>query len=251
MAAHFGVSKSTVRKVLNDAIGFSARPLTAIDKDHLEACLKTYKSIRLTTRVLNLQWSQSFTETDVRKAAKDFGIDLSSLLDWSLSEHSSGKGRRAEMDYARLRGDNILKDMNKEDGSQADYDFEDKDLGRVNVKSSRRWKLKAKTRADNPYYWKFSASGKHKATNFVCMAYDEEMKELLGVCYIYTAKLPEGSTFVLRPSDLVDPSCLSNLNHVLPPVYPTSTATLGASQTLTTLQDSTQKLLDSIPVEQD
>ena len=119
------------------------------------------------------------TETELREAAVKLQVNLGELLDWSSSNHSNAKGRRAELDFSTLYAESVEEDRNLTEGSQAAYDFKMKDGDRVNVKSSRAYRFTAKTRRKAPYYWKFSTSGAGLCDKFALMFYDEKMERLL------------------------------------------------------------------------
>lgn len=68
----------------------------------------------------------------------------------SLSEY---KGQLSEEFYAKIRGAEILRNLNKEN-IHSPWDFDDAKYGRVNVKSSRLFRSKK-----GECYWKFSTSG--------------------------------------------------------------------------------------------
>lgn len=184
LARHYGVSPATIGKILG-------RPEREdLTKEQLIDLLRRYKSIRLTTRMFNLKTTGlRYKESEIRKKAEEHQIDLSELLDWTFTGHPSGKGRRAELDFAKMRGERILEDCNKTQGSQATTDYVDSELGRVNVKSSARYKYKAQTRKDAPHYWKFSLSSIDHSDVVACMAYDDSMRKLMGYALFKAASL--------------------------------------------------------------
>lgn len=96
MAKRYGVSPSFLRTLMEPSY---LKPLNDLewDEEGLVYNLTRYKSVRLTARCCNV------TEGAVRKLAKRLGVELAPLLDYTLSEHSNSKGRRAELDYAAIR----------------------------------------------------------------------------------------------------------------------------------------------------
>jgi len=167
-AKQLGVSEAFLRKHLTRRGRKGTSDLTAIH------AVKQYKSIRLATRILNKRIQcKKLSEAEVRRLIREGGEDPAALVDYAFSNHEAGKGRRAELDWSGIRVESqILKDMNEEMGSQADFDFLDSVFGRVNVKSSSQHRMKAKSRGQQRY-WKFSAHGKDNADNLICVCYDE------------------------------------------------------------------------------
>lgn len=153
--------------------------------------LDRYGSVRLVAFIHNCG------EAHIRRLAERMNVQLAALIDYTTGENSNSKGRRAELEFAELRKHKILADRNVEDGSQALWDYDDIDLGKVNVKSSKRYKYTAQTRRAAPYYWKFSTSGREEAETFVCLCYDDKMGELLGVLIRPAKELPQTSTFTI------------------------------------------------------
>lgn len=200
MAKHYGMSSSALRaivvKIAEVQLGKGLEPT----EWELVKALDRYKSVRFAARMLRFDFP-ALTESDVRRLAKKYKLDLSTMLDWTFSNYANAKGRRAELEFARIRGENILEDCNMTRGSQAEYDFVDKEYGRVNVKSSRLYRMKAKTRSNDPYYGKFSTSGIGKADTVVCMLYDFIGRDLLGMRYLKPAEI-KGKTFTLSAKEI-------------------------------------------------
>jgi hypothetical protein len=171
LGKRLGCSEAALRPIY---LGEPARELDW-DRDYLLAQLERFGSIRAVAHMGDT------TESLVRRAAEKHELDLADLVDYSRGNHSNAKGRRAELEFARLRGDRILADRNKIDGSQATHDFDDQDLGRVNVKSSRQWRYRAQSRSESPDYWKYGIRGRENCDQFVLMAYDLRMEVLVGV----------------------------------------------------------------------
>lgn len=166
-AKYYGVSPSFLKSILGP--GFSTieeKPVTA-------ELVERYGSVRLTARMTGV------TEGRVRAFVK--ANKLEPLLKYDFSNHNNGKGRRAEVYWASLEGEKVTEDCNVTMGSQADYDFVHSDLGKVNVKSSKAYRYTAKTRAKNPYYWKFSAKSLEKADSVALVLYDSKMQSPLHV----------------------------------------------------------------------
>jgi len=180
-AKYLGISASSYRTYLGRTMKSRVDPIT------LRKELKRLKSVRLFARLACV------SEVDVRKAAEEANIDLSECVDWSTTNFSTGFGRRAELDYIRLRGTHIVEDKNLMLPT-ADYDVEDGEFGRVNVKASKRYRYKSNSRSGDPYYWKFGTKGRDKADWFALLFYCGGGKRLLNVDYIKTQDVPEGKT---------------------------------------------------------
>lgn len=164
-ASRLGVSEAFLKPLLH-VRGSTPRPA-----DTIVVAVWKYKSIALATRFLNLEQKHPrLSEAEVRKVLKANGHEPAMVVDYAFSNHEAGKGRRAELEWKLIRGDKILRDMNESEGSQAAYDFEDRTLGRVNVKSSRQHQMRAKSRG-RAKFWKFSSHGKEQADTLVCMCY--------------------------------------------------------------------------------
>lgn len=173
------------------------------DEEDWEEMFERYKSVRFVARMAG------YTEAGVRRALGKLGLDPSYLIDYAAGGHATNKGRRAELEFAALRGNLIMKDMNREEGSQAEFDFLDGGLGRVNVKSSRRHRYKAQSRKDNRYFWKISTRGRDKADYFVALCYTPDYETLSGVAIIPTHQIPEDAkSFRLTSEDLFPPDHL-------------------------------------------
>lgn len=191
LAKQVGCSATALRTVMT-----SRKPDRAFTEDELIALVETAKSVAFAARLADV------SESNVRREADRLGIELAPLLDYSFGGNSNAKGRRAELEYAAMRPGKILRDLNLDEGSQADYDFDDADHGRVNVKSSRQYRYIASTRKDEPDFWKISLRSKEKADFFVAMCYDPKMQKLVGYRLIKTVDLPETMTLTLLRRDL-------------------------------------------------
>jgi len=179
-AAHLSVSEAFLVGELRSREHWKNLTLPAWTPDECRDIFKRYRSVRFVARMLGT------TESKVRKTVAAAGIEVASLIDYSTGDHSNAKGRRAELDFADLRGDKIICDLNLMMGSQAKYDFDDSELKRVNVKSACRQKYKAKTRKEDPYFWKWSTRGAKECDCFVILCYDEGMQNLIGYKVIST-----------------------------------------------------------------
>jgi len=177
LAEKIGCSESALRPI------YMKEPVRELnwEEDFLLAQFEKYRSVRLIAHLFDVN------ESLIRKEVERHDLELTELIDYSFGANSNSKGRRAELEYAKYRGDKIIADKNLTHGSQAEYDFDDRLLGRVNVKSSRRYRYRAKTRRGSPEFWKFSASGRSTTDVFVFMCYDHQMKDLVGF-YVIDAK---------------------------------------------------------------
>lgn len=195
-ATHLGVSESFVKselKIRNPKVFIQRDP--AYELPEFVELFEKFRSVTLVSRLTG------FTETQIRKHAEKLDLELSTIIDYSYGGNSNAKGRRAELEWAEREGDKIIADRNVLDGSQAAYDFDHKDLGRVNVKSSRQFKFKAKTRKADPFFWKISTNGREKCDTFVCMLYDANMNILLGMKVLPTSQIQPSSSLVLYQRD--------------------------------------------------
>jgi len=120
----------------------------------------------------------NFKESELRKFADAKEIKVSKHTNYKGTRHSNARGRRGELEYAKIRGDMITKDMNEEDKPQAGWDFEDKSYSKVNVKASQRHRFKAKTREHDPYYYKISTESVEKCDYVAIMCMSRECKTL-------------------------------------------------------------------------
>lgn len=198
LAKKLSCSEAALRPIY---IGEPTRELNW-DLEFLLEQFERYKSVRF------VAYMNEVNESLVRKEIDRYELDLGDIIDYSFGDNSNSKGRRAEMEYAKLRGENILEDKNKTAGSQAEYDFDDKELGRVNVKSSRQYKYRAKTRKENPFFWKFSSSGWSTTDKLVCMCYDEKMQTLMGVFIIDAADAKHSKTLTITAREMKEPDVL-------------------------------------------
>lgn len=195
LAKRLSCSETALRPI------YMGKPVRELDWDEeflLEQMLR-YKSIRMVAHM------NEVNESLIRKCAEKHNVELASLIDYSFGDNSNSKGRRAELEYASLRGDKVLEDKNITEGSQARYDFDDTDLGKVNVKSSRMYSYRARTRKEAPDYWKVSTSGSQTTDYFVCLCYDEKMNTLVGVYVIEASKASHSHTLTITRNQLRSP----------------------------------------------
>lgn len=191
MAERYGMSEAFLKTLLSE------RPLPKeLTEDEITSLLERYKSVRLMARCTGM------TESYIRKEADRLDLEIAPFLDYSVGNNSNAKGRRAELEYAVLRGDFIEGDLNLLEGSQAEADFVDREYGRVNVKSSRKYRYKAQTRKENPEFWKISLKGRSTADHIVAMCYCERMQTLEGVIVLQTKGLPNVGTLTILRNQL-------------------------------------------------
>lgn len=191
-AEYFGVSEATLKENLRSRTGeVMAQQLRVCDKVIVED-LNRYRSVRLAARM------ERISEGEVRDRAKELGVDLSKVVDASVTDFSNGFGRRAEIDFMLSCGDGeVLKDMNL-GNPNAPFDVEHSVLGRVNVKASARYRFKGKSRKKEfPYYWKFSTRGLREADFLVCMCYSDDGKTLIKQVVIATQSIKDCKTFAM------------------------------------------------------
>jgi hypothetical protein len=197
LAAHIGVSEAFLKSEYGKVSGTPKKIL--IDNWTEERCaelFERYRSVRFVARMLGV------TEAQLRKGVEGLGLDITTLIDYSFGANSNAKGRRAELEFAEMEKEHILGDRNLIDGSQASYDFDHALYKRVNVKSSRCWRFKAKTRKDDPEFWKISTRGAANADYLVAMCYDEKMTALIGTKLIKADTCGTARSLTLRRADL-------------------------------------------------
>jgi len=198
-AKHLGVSEGFLVNDLRGRSKYRRPEVIDWDEDECRDTFARYRSVRFVARMYGV------TESQVRKAVVELDIEVATLIDYSTGDHSNAKGRRAELDFAELRGDKIVEDLNVTEGSQAKCDFIDSGLGRVNVKSACRQKYKARTRAEDPYFWKYSTRGAENADCFAVLCYDEGMQNLVGYVVISTKDRIFKKSENLQSKDLWNP----------------------------------------------
>lgn len=183
VAKHFSISESFLRSIFKEC-----KPIGEFDNPYYNEQIfkdevRRLGSVEFFSRV------KGVTPSSVRKWAKQHKIELPALLSYEGVGFENAKGRKAELLFKIIRGNNIIKDMNEAEGSQSSYDFEDKVLGKVDVKSSKRFKYKAKTRKEYPYFFKFSVD------NLTCdyvvfVAMDERFKNNIGMIAAPSKSIP-------------------------------------------------------------
>jgi hypothetical protein len=198
LAKKIGASEAGLRPIY---MGEPTRELDW-DLDHTLAQFERYRSVKLVAHMNDTR------ESLVRKVVEKHELELATLIDYSFGGTSNAKGRRAELDFAALRAHAIKEDLNLTKGSQAEYDFDDLFLGRVNVKSSREYRFRARTRRENPRFYKFSTSGHENCDRFVCLCYDAKMQELLGVYVIQAQAAKHTKTITITAKDMSPPDDL-------------------------------------------
>jgi len=192
LGAYLHLSVSFLQKEMQ--IRVTHPPWTGADVVEL---FDKYKSVQLVSRI------QGIAPTEVRRRIKALGMDLNQLTDYSEGGHANAKGRRAEEDFATLRASKIIEDLNVTIGPHAGYDFDDADFGRVNVKSSKRYKYRARSRADDPFYWKMSCRGKSECDYLILLAYDEGGTSLQGVAVFKSEDVDSMSTVTVQSDQLL------------------------------------------------
>lgn len=170
MASRFGVSSAFIRAKHRIWL---AEPEKLLSREALISELERLGSVRMLCRIKQLK------ESWVRRLAKEYGLNISQYLTYSFGQSEVARGRRAELWWKQIRGDSILKDLNEEEGSQADYDFDDKVWGKVNVKSSHRYRFKARCRRAAKFHWCFSSASVQKCDKVVLVFYDEKFENPL------------------------------------------------------------------------
>jgi hypothetical protein len=180
-ASFYGVSESSLQKFVKDANEgdvilipqWTEKVTWTATKEEFLTGIEDFGSVRIMARCLDVP------ESRLREVAKEHALHLPALVTYDQGKASNAKGRRAEKEYARLRGSSILEDCNVAHGSKALTDFLDSEHNRVNVKSSRQWKYRATTRKKDPWHWKFSTKGLKTSDSVALMGYDKAGDKLL------------------------------------------------------------------------
>jgi len=142
------------------------------------------------------------TLKELKAEAELRGIDLSSFTDQTkLGRHESGKGRTAEIAYAEYRGDQITKDMNQEESIHADYDFEDADFGRVDVKSSKKRGYKSEEKRGT-YSWRISLGASLDCDHVAAVLYDSRYGKVEHILIIPMSECQGKSGLTIRSTEL-------------------------------------------------
>jgi len=199
-AKHIGVSEGFFVNHIRMLSRYVGPDSIDWDEEECRDTFARYRSVRFVARMYGV------TESQVRKKVTELGIEVATLIDYSTGDHSNAKGRRAELDFGAMRGDKILDDKNLSEGSQAKWDFDDAKYGKVNVKSACRQKYKAKTRVDDPYFWKWSTRGAAECEFFAILCYDENMQNLIGYTMISTHDRTFKKSETLQIGDLTTES---------------------------------------------
>lgn len=113
--------------------------------------------------------------------AEDLGVSVTTVR--RQLSRSSWKGRKAEVYVKMVLGDDVVDDLN-DHMPNAPYDLLSRKYGRVNVKASRRWHYKSKSRRKNPHYWKFSATGIGHCDTVIAVFYGARMDNVLRVLVV-------------------------------------------------------------------
>lgn len=199
LAAYCGLSETAAKSIIQ---GPKPEPV-ALDAESITDTMAQYKSVKFAARMLGVG------EAYLRREAERCELNLLTMISYHDGANSNAKGRRAEMDYAKMRGTLITRDLNIEEGSQADWDFDDVELGRVNVKSSREFSYKAISRRAEKRFWKVSTAGSEKCDTLVCLCYCARMETLIGYLIVPTKELPGTKTLRILEKEL--------LTHDVPP----------------------------------
>lgn len=201
-AEHLGVSMASFGKAYATLAKMQKRR-ESLTPSQIEYAVVKYKSVRLAARMFGIR------ESELRIQAREQEVDLMPLIDYSQSNWHNGKGRRAELDYIAYREGQVTEDCNLTKGSQAeDYDCVDAEYGKVQVKASRQYRYKAKTRSESPFYWKFSTHATQKADTVALMMYDKDMKELTHVLLLKADSLKDYPNSVTVIQDEGEFKCL-------------------------------------------
>lgn len=166
-ADRLSVSASFFKKVLKGKNPVKDEiPIDGWSASDLVEELRMYGSVRMVARINHIR------ESSVRSLAKKLDVDISKYVEFDKGMNENAKGRRGELAWKKIRGKYILRDMNEDEGSQSDYDFEDKFMNSVNVKSSKPYTTK------KGQSWKFSLSSIEKCENVVFCAMDKEFNNI-------------------------------------------------------------------------
>jgi hypothetical protein len=187
LAKYLAVSVSFLTGLYKRSLGDEELNLSS---DAAIEMLETTKNIDLAARLLRT------TPTKLRNLLEKEGFDLYTLTDMSWSTFSSGKGRKAENEFQARYPE--ATSQNKAAGPTAAFDFTHPEMGRVNVKSSRRWRYRATTRKGNPEFWKISLSGIKECDTIYALLYDERYESIIGHAVIPAVPAVPGRSLGLK-----------------------------------------------------
>jgi len=209
LAGELGVSRAFLLKHLQKlkvpSKFYEAKP--RFTKTVFEEEIKRIGSVRMMARI------HQTTEAHIRQRAGTLGLNLAELIDATTSGYNTGKGARAEELFEEQRA-SVEYSMNKTNGSQAPYDFKDTIFGKVNVKASKSYSYKAKSRAKKKY-WKFSTKGCKNADVFALMFFDDKHQKHLYTMFV-TAESIVGldKKTITIDEDTVKPVDINSISHV-------------------------------------
>ncbi|MFY9401921.1 MAG: hypothetical protein WAQ07_00710 [Candidatus Omnitrophota bacterium] len=155
-AKRLGVSEAFLKgeiKTRSKTEEIVIEPLELLSKKEVEDLIQRVPFITL------LEAITGWKKFDIKRQFKLLRLETKSNLNTS-------RGRRAELIYKDFRGDKIKRDLN-ETVAQSEYDFDDTEYGRVNVKSAKMTLTKKGGR------WYFPLRRDSKSDNYALVCYDE------------------------------------------------------------------------------
>lgn len=185
-AQRLNVSVQYLRSLLKDAfLHFGVSETTILDP------VTRYEAERYAKKIDHMSLLSAVTKWPVAKLRKlAIKMQLRSQID-HVSNLVTAKGRRAELFFLDVRASNIEKDMNVEQRN-APYDFEDKELGKVEVRSSKAHKTKTKG-------WTWYFSTKKGADHLACIGYCPDHEVPL---FVKITKEMEAPVVLVREEEL-------------------------------------------------
>lgn len=202
MARQYGVSVAFIRNLWRQySLSEPTKVIGPFTRELLVEGLERYGSVRMLCRL------KSVKESEVRKVAKEAGLELAPYLNFEFGNYEVNRGRRAELYWKGQRGVSILRDLNESDSSQSDYDFDDAIYGKVNVKSSKRYRFRSKCRRNSPYFWTFSCNAIEKCDHVVFVLYDAVFENPIGWSVVKSEALRTlgKKTFTVKSEGLGQP----------------------------------------------
>lgn len=142
-------------------------------------------------------------ESELRRRAKGFGIDLKPLC--QPIGHNSGTGRLGEKYFKKIRGQMISEDCFETRGHVCEFDFRDIIYGLVNVKTASRQRFGSMTRAKDPNHWHFNIKGWMDCDHLALVPLNslgEPIRVIMFPCKDISAFYREASSFVLTEGEM-------------------------------------------------
>lgn len=177
LAKRYGVSGAFIKSVLKEN-GFFPETYTRLGwEEKLPEDLTRLGSVTLFCQVNHVK------ESLVRVWFKENNLNINEHINIEKTgRNEAAKGRKAELVYKNLRGDQIIEDTNVVAGSQSDYDFKvkiDGEVKTINVKSSKSFKTKGTFNNPCRTFWKISTGSLEKCDIVAIVLFDSKFDKPL------------------------------------------------------------------------